>query len=104
MKKMNIKVIELLENREKSLFCGTTLLQQAPPHYEKLAPKRFIEKATADLFQNHSPDEQAEIMKKHCDKIPTEKVACYCRACADGIKLGGKQPVHAMELLFNCSG
>ena len=103
MKKMNIQVVELPENKEKSKFCGTTLLQPAPPHYGKFAPKRFSEDAPADLFQNHAPADQADIMIKHCERIPTEKVACYCNACANGLRLGGKQPVHVMELLFNCS-
>jgi hypothetical protein len=103
MQKMNIAVTELPENREKSRFCGTTLLRPAPPHYGKLAPKRFSEDAPAEYFQNHTPEEQAASMKKHCEQIPTEKVACYCAACADGLRLGGKQVVHVMELLFRCS-
>ncbi len=103
MQKMNIEVIELPENREKSTFCGITLLRPAPPHYGKLAPKRFIEDAPVDLFQNHTPEDQSDIIKKHCEQIPAEKVACYCGACADGLRLGDKQPVHVMELLFNCS-
>ena len=102
MQKMNVKVTELPENREKSAFCGITLLQPAPPNYEKFARKRFIENAPADFFQKHTPEEQADIMRKHCEQIPTEKVACYCKVCADGLKIGGKQPVHVMELLFNC--
>jgi hypothetical protein len=103
MEKMNLKVVELPGNKEKSMFCGTTLLKSAPPYYGKLAPKRFIENAHADLFQNHTPEDQISMMIKHCEQIPTKKVACYCKSCADGLSLGGKQAVHLMELVFNCS-
>jgi hypothetical protein len=102
MQKMNIEVIELPANREKSNFCGITLLQPAPPNYGKFAPKRFIAEAPVNFFQNHTAEDKTAAMKKHCEQISTEKVACYCKGCADGLRIGGKQPVHIMELLFSC--
>lgn len=100
LRKMNIHVIEQSESFEKTHFCGFTLLAEQPSYYRDFAGKRFIENAPDSLFIPHTEEEKLTIMRDHCAGIPTEKVACYCVGCADGIRLGGKGPVHVMELLF----
>lgn len=100
MRKMNIRVVELPENYEKTCFCGTGVLQMPPDYYHELAPKRFGKDAPNHFFQPYTDEDKIERMRVHCADITTEKVACYCVACANGINLGGKKSVHVMELLF----
>ena len=100
MRKMNIHVVELPENYEKTRFCGTSVLQIPPAYYGKFAPKRFGKDAPNHFFQPYSDEDSIKRMQVHCADITTEKVACYCVGCANGINLGGKKAVHVMELLF----
>ncbi|HMM22474.1 MAG TPA: hypothetical protein PKA10_17260 [Selenomonadales bacterium] len=101
MRKMNIRVIELAENYEKTRFCGTSVLQIPPAYYGEFAPKRFGKDVPNDFFQPYTDEDKIERMRSHCADITTERVACYCVACANGINLGDKQSVHVMELLFS---
>ena len=41
MRKMNIQVVELPENHEKTTFCGMNLTAECNPSNAKLAPKRY---------------------------------------------------------------
>ncbi len=43
MRKMNIQVVELPENHEKTTFCGMNLTAECNPSNAKLAPKRYVE-------------------------------------------------------------
>ncbi len=98
--KMNLRVLELPETRGETRFCGISLLQPPLAHYPKLAPKRFGTDVPPGIFKPHTDAEKLALMQAHCAGIVTGKVAVYCVACADGIRLGGKQPVHVMELMF----
>ena len=100
MQKMNIRVIELPDNYEKTRFCGISVLQPRPVYFDDFAPKRFRKVAPDDLFQPYTDEERLKRMRVHSSGITTEKVACYCTACADGINLTDKKSVHMMELLF----
>ena len=100
MRKMNVQVVELPENYERTRFCGTSVLEIPPAYYCEFAPERFGKEAPNDFFQPYTDEEKIERMRIHCAGITTEKIACYCPACAKGINLGGKKSVHVMELLF----
>lgn len=100
LKKMNINIVELKNNHEKTQFCGDSLYKAAPPRNLKLAPKRFVENAKGK-FIPHSFEERQKLMREYCSEIPTEKVIAYCHYCVNGLKLGGKQGIHLAELLFN---
>lgn len=97
---MNINIVELENNYEKTNFCGDSLYKSAPPRNLKLAPNRFVKNANGK-FIPHSIKEREELMKKYCSKITTEKVIAYCHYCVSGLKLGKKQGIHLAELLFN---
>jgi len=101
MKNMNLRVVELPENFEETRFCGTSLLQTLSAYNEEFAPKRFVKDAPNDLFLPHTDEEKLTQMHAHCAEITTDRVACYCKGCADGLNLGGKKSVHMMELLFS---
>ena len=50
MRKMNIDVVELAENHEKTRFCGMNLVAPCNPSNAKLAPKRYVEEG-GHMFQ-----------------------------------------------------
>lgn len=67
--------------------------------------KRNVQNAIRSLMKKMNIEiaeleEQNLYLQKHCHKIETQKVVCYCMACLDGIKRGGRQAVHLLELLF----
>ncbi len=99
LRRMNFQIVELEENFERTKFCGYSLYQPQPPRNPKLAPKRFLYGAQG-LFQEHSQEEKLRLMREHCAKIPTEKVAAYCHYCVRGLNLGGKIGLHLARLLF----
>ena len=99
LRKMNVNIVELPENHEKTRFCGTSLYSPLPEANGKFAPRRFIENAEG-LFIPHTEEEKKELMRQHCASITTDKVICYCVPCTKGIQLGGKQGIHLLDLIF----
>ena len=99
MKKMNIEIIELEENFEKTKFCGINLLAPCTESNAKLAHKRYVEDG-AYMFTPMTVNEQTEHFEKHCSQIKTDKVVCYCKFCTDAINQGGKVGIHVLDLLF----
>lgn len=97
LKLMNINVIETAENRSETEFCGVWL--NNPPAHDcvQLAPKTFDE---LDHYRHLlTSGEQKEKMEKWVRQYETEKVAVYCNGCERGIRLGGGNPVHMVELI-----
>lgn len=99
LRRMNIEVVELEENYEKTRYCGTSVHIPLVPANARFAPRRFIENA-AGMFIPKTSEEQKRLMEEHCRQIQTEKVVCYCVPCTKGIRLGGKRGIHLMDLLF----
>ena len=50
LRRMNVEIVELQENHERTKFCGYSLYQPQPVRNAKLAPKRFVDGAQG-LFQ-----------------------------------------------------
>lgn len=99
LRKMNIEVVELEENFEKTRFCGAGLLEPCAEIVKKLAPIRYVTNG-ADMF-NPMPREEADLwLRNYCRQIQTETVVCYCVTCLNGIQRGGKKAVHLIDLLF----
>lgn len=99
LRRMQIDIVELPENYERTRFCGYSLYQPQPARNPKLAPKRFLYGAEG-LFQEHTQAEKERLMREHCAKIPADKVVAYCHYCVRGLNLGGKQGIHLARLLF----
>lgn len=99
LRRMNLKIVEMPENRAETKFCGVSLYQPQPPRNPKLAPRRFLHDAQG-LFREHTPEQKKSLMQEHCAQIRTEKVVAYCHYCVRGLKLGGKTAYHLTELLF----
>lgn len=97
--RMNVTIVELDENYEKTKFCGMSTYQPLVKANAQFAPKRFVEHAQG-MFIPKTEEEQKLLMEEHCSKIQTEKVVCYCVPCTKGIRAGGKQAIHLLDLLF----
>ena len=86
LKKMNIEVIEMENNKENSIFCGTL-------HFE-----------TKDLddfhLSHYSKDVQEKYMKEYVQQFENKKIICVCNRCLKGILLCNGDGVHLLELLF----
>ena len=80
--KMNIEIIEMTENMEKSRFCGNLHFDGRP-------------------LLELSEEEQAVWMRKQVEKFPVETAVTYCNRCTRGIKAGGGKAVHLLELAMD---
>lgn len=100
MRKMGIEVVELADVREKSRFCGASLLKGVPKQEATFAPKRYVEDAAKrGIYVPHEPDEIQRLLEEHCAAIEPDEVCCYCFACDMGLEAGGKDGVNILELV-----
>lgn len=99
MSRMNIQILEMDENHEKTQFCGNSLYRPAPPRNPKLAPKRFGTDAKGK-FENHTLEEQKAIMEDYVNRYKDHKIISYCHYCHEGLILGGADAYHIASLLF----
>lgn len=99
MKKMNIEIVELEENYDKTEFCGVFRYNIVPERAMKVAPKYFTEKMKGTIALN-TKEEQQKIMENHCKLYTTDRVVCYCNSCLRGVKQGGANGVHLMDLIM----
>ncbi len=77
LKRMNINIVEPLNNREKSVCCGDSF-------YGTLPVNKVLEQ-----------------MKKRADELPANDVVVYCVSCIKSVYNGGKTPHYLVDLLFN---
>ncbi len=99
LKKMNIEIVELEENKEKTQFCGISTLQASPKRNLRMAPIRFVENAKGK-FIPHSEEEKLAAMQEYSKKINTDKVISYCHYCHKGLTMTNKEALLLGELLF----
>lgn len=98
LKRLNAEVVEMEKNYEKTDFCGSSLMKTQSPRYFQFAPVRFIENA-GDKFIPVPAEEQERRMQEHGKQFTTEKVVCYCTGCLHGLRLGGIDAIHLMDLM-----
>lgn len=98
LQKMNYTIVEMAENKEQSRFCGVWLYNEPTPQCIDIAPKTFH-----DIIAHHLHllplSQQEELMKEWVKQYTTKQILVYCNGCEKGIKMGGKQPIHMVELL-----
>ena len=93
LQKMGVQVVELAENREKSVFCGNLHFQpQKPENLALLA--RYPDTPLYKLPQ----EEQAALMAEQVGKYTCPLVVTYCNRCTAGVLAGGGKAVHLVEL------
>lgn len=98
MTKMNLKPIEISENREKTQFDGIWRYNPVLKKNMDIAPNYFHKVAQTGL-EIISPEEQTRRMRAWVGQYTTKRVATYCTACMKGVQLGGGNVVHLLELL-----
>lgn len=103
LEKMNIDVVELQDNYDKTDFCGVSLYRPQPERNPKMAPLHYVEKAEGK-FLPHTPEEQKSLMEEYCRQFRTDRAVCYCHYCLEGLLLGGMNAKHIADLLFPRSG
>lgn len=99
LQKMNIDIVELPNNYDKTDFCGASLYRPQPLRNPKIAPHHYVEKAQGK-FLPHTAEEQKKIMEEYCKQFSTQLIVCYCHYCLEGLLLGGVNGKHIAELLF----
>lgn len=96
LRRMNAVPVELEENFEKCTFDGVWLFSPKLPQ-EKFAPNTFGE-INRHYITPVPEEEWEDRMKAHAALIQTERVAGYCNACITGLKMGGADAVHILQL------
>ena len=99
--KMNVRVVEAPDAREKTTYCGAAGMKAIPEMDAGFAPQRYTQDApTRGMFVPCDEDEIPARLKSHADEIPADDVVCYCTACHAGLEQGGKRAVNLIELVF----
>ena len=94
LKRMNIGIVEIANNRENANFCGT--LHMVPQLKENI--KRM--EANGEMKISKMPEsDQAAFMAEQVAKYTIPEVVCYCNRCVKGIELGGGKAIHLMDLV-----
>lgn len=93
LKKMGVSVVEMEENREDSVYCGTL-------HFESKNPETMaLLAAQEEKTISHMPEElQIRLMREQVEKFPCGLAVTYCNRCTAGIQMAGGKGVHLMEL------
>lgn len=99
LRKMNVDVLEIGDNREACDFCGYSLYQPQPKRNPVMAPHRFVEMAQGK-FLEHSEEEKQQLMNDYCKRFGDVPVVCYCHYCLAGLEMGGAHATHLAQLLF----
>lgn len=99
MKKMNIEIVELEDNYDKTEFCGTFRYNEMLEKNKKIAPKFFVD-YMKDNLELHDEEGQQRLMEENVKKYTTDRVICYCNACLRGIIQGGGNGIHLMDLIM----
>lgn len=95
--KMNYTIIELEDAYEKTNFDGIWIYNEPAAICKEIAPKT-MKRLKENYFQFLSPKLQEQKMKEWV-KHYTSDVLVYCNGCERGLKMGGIQPIHIVELL-----
>lgn len=98
LKRMRYTIIEMDENYSKTTYCGVWLNNAPAKDCVEIAPKTF-EKIVKNHLHLLSLEDQIKNMEQWVQQYTTKQILVYCNGCEKGIKLGGKQPIHMIELL-----
>jgi len=94
LRKMGVKIVEMEENREKSVYCGNLHFEPRKPENRELLA-RYPGKPLYELPE----DVQASLMREQLEKYTCPIVATTCNRCTRGIEAAGGHAVHLAELV-----
>lgn len=98
MERMNITPVELADNREASNFDGVWPFNPVPQRNLDIAPEYFGKLRDQEM-ELLPQEEQRCRMEEQARQYTTKRVVCYCPACLKGVRLGGADGIHLMELV-----
>lgn len=98
MKRMNIQPVEIAENYENTQFDGIWRFNPVQKRNMDIAPAYFtqVQEHGLELIPQ---EEQLARMKEWVRQYKTERAVAYCSACVKGMRLGGANGIHLMELM-----
>lgn len=91
--KMNVKVVEIDENRQRSVFCGNLHFEPKKPENQRLAAQY----PGIPIYQM-PPEVEKALMAEQVEKYTCPLTVCACNRCVKGVVTGGGQAVHLLEL------
>lgn len=91
LKKMNIEVVEIENNKDKADFCGTL-------HY--VAKSDDLKVYNGKKISELPIEIQTALMQEQVSKYTCEYVIVDCNRCKKGILLGGGKPIHIIDLIL----
>ncbi|MCI8664953.1 MAG: hypothetical protein HFG69_17210 [Hungatella sp.] len=95
LEKMRVSVVEMEENKARSVYCGTLHFEPKDPQNASLLAKQD------DKTISHMPKEvQLRFMREQVEKFPCEPAVTCCNRCTAGIRMAGGKGVHLMELMM----
>ncbi len=97
MERMNLTVVELEEREAAAQFDGVWRYNPVAARNLAIAPDYFgqVRDHGIELLP---PEEQARRMVDWARRYETKRVATYCNACLRGVRMGGADGVHLLEL------
>jgi len=93
LRKMNFTVVEAPD----SDYCGIWKYSEPDPVYFEYAPHVMHQIYENDIEVLNN-EEKLQKMQERVSMYTTEKAAVYCNGCEKGMRLGGGNPVHMIEL------
>jgi len=96
LRAMNAAVVELPEGGETCTFDGVFLMKPLPERTIAAAPVACSR--LAKFITPKSEEEQLAAMRAHAASIGDVRVAAYCNGCLAGLKKGGANAVHVLDL------
>lgn len=98
LEKMNMIPVELKENFANTRFDGLFSFKKISDINKHFAPNYFS-KYEKDYVTIVEKDIGKEYMKDWCKQYTTDRIVAYCNSCLEGIKIGGANGVHLVELI-----
>ncbi len=99
MKKMNIDIVEMPNNRDEEEYDGNFRFHPPYPINMEYAPKYFAEYLPT-MVTLKPEDKWQDAYKEQAKKYTTDKVICYCNVCVNSIKEVGVDAYHLAQLIF----
>lgn len=94
LRKMGVTIVEMEENREKSVYCGNLHFEPRKPENQAL----LAQFPDTPIFK--MPDDvQVQLMREQLEKYTCGLVVTTCNRCTRGIEAAGGNAVHLVELV-----
>lgn len=93
--KMRVEVVELEQNREKADFCGNLHAEPKSP-----ALRTQVAAQGGKPIWEMPAALEAALMREQAERITERWAVTYCNRCTQGLKAGGADAVHLLELLM----